>query len=261
MVWIINKSPCLPPLKTHPIPIPVVEHWSSSGVCPTSLCVNQHACTHIELSFLIRVTGYIFDKLLFCTENFHLELSPCQCLFLCIGLIVYSCIVVENCAVYFISQILPCSIHQRHTESPITLRNSLLSRPKPKKITWIRQNKILKVVYGVLYLTPKAGVWLRRGWFFLAADEIPGGFLYSNWWDEESGEAGPGASPQGSLKPALGGLPAQFCGGRWKQPFVITCDPLSARHCAISWMPLVTLSMAFSRIPILQVKKLRPKRG
>lgn len=40
-----------------------------------------------------------------------------------------------------------------------------VTQAKAKKLIWIRQNKILKVVYGVLYLTPKAGVWLRRGDF------------------------------------------------------------------------------------------------
>ena len=44
---------------------------------------------------------------------------------------------------------------------------------KAKNLLLIRQNKILKIVCGILYLTPKARL---GGCSFLAADEISGGF-------------------------------------------------------------------------------------
>lgn len=56
-----------------------------------------------------------------------------------------------------------------------------------------RQNKILKVVYGILHLTPKARVWLGEG------TTSPGSRRNPRWSpvvpeylrDEENGDIGP----------------------------------------------------------------------
>ena len=98
----------------------------------------------------------------------------------------------------------------------------------------IRQNKILKVVCGILYLTPKAKVWLGCdiSWQQMKSQMASHAFwgVLMGW----GGEVGLGAPPQGSFAPSAlshlqdpGQLRALEAGEN--EPFVLTSG--------VQWVP------------------------
>lgn len=160
----------------RPFPSPELStshHWAC--VPHSFLCVNKHSHMLIKFSFLIRIIGYIFDKLLFCTENFHLELSPCRCPFLCIGQIVYTCIV--KTVFSTTSHLLNANFTMLYSSKAYTGTNNIEKFPviqaKAQNLTLIRQNKILKVVYGILLSYPKGWGVVGEGVIFLGSRGNP----------------------------------------------------------------------------------------